>query len=299
MANVIIRILERPEDLKAIERLQAQVWLGSEIEIVPVHMLVAVVHNGGLVIGAYTVEQDGEAGELVGFVFGFPGLVMTPDGPQPKHHSHMMGVHPHYRGQQIGFALKRAQWQMVRHQGLSHITWTYDPLLSRNAHLNISRLGTVCNTYREDEYGSLRDGLNLGLPSDRFQVDWWVNSARVNRRLSSKARPTLDLAHYYAGGAQVLNPTRQDANGWPVPESEGLPITHIDPVERPILLVEIPSDFLALKAASTELAAAWRWQTRSLFITLFQMGYLVTDFIYLPGVHPRSFYVLTYGESTL
>jgi predicted GNAT superfamily acetyltransferase len=63
--------------------------------------------------------------------------------------------------------------------------------------------------------------------------------------------------------------------------------------------VEIPSDFHALKAASTDLAVAWRWHTRGLFTTLFQTGYLVTDFVYLPGTHPRSFYVLTYGESTL
>lgn len=297
--KVSIRILEHPDELAEVERLQAQVWTGSEVEIVPVHMLVAVVHNGGLVIGAFVAEEGEPAGKLAGFVFGFPGLVQTPDGLHLKHHSHMMGVHPQYRGQQIGFALKRAQWQMVRHQGLNHITWTYDPLLSRNAHLNITRLGTVCNTYLEDEYGTLRDGLNLGLPSDRFQVDWWVNSARVNRRLSRSARPALDLAHYYAGGAQVLNPTRQDASGWPVPGGEDFATAQIDPAERPLLLVEIPSDFHALKAASTELAAAWRKHTRRLFTELFQMGYLVTDFVYLPGTHPRSFYVLTYGESTL
>jgi predicted GNAT superfamily acetyltransferase len=299
VVKVTIRILEDPHALAAVERLQAKVWTGSEIEIVPVHMLVAAIHNGGLVIGAYAASEDG-AEELVGFVFGFPGLVQTPDGPQPKHHSHMMGVHPQYRGQQIGFSLKRAQWQMVRHQGLDRITWTYDPLLSRNAYLNITRLGAVCNTYLEDEYGSLRDGLNLGLPSDRFQVDWWLNSSRVNRRLSRRARAQLDLANYYAGGAELLNPTRQDPGGWPIPpRDEDTLAAQIDPAERPLLLLEIPADFHALKAASVELAAAWRQHTRRLFSGLFGKGYLATDFVYLPGTSPRSFYVLAYGESTL
>ena len=95
-----------------------------------------------------------------------------------------------YRDSGIGFALKRAQWQMVRHQDLDHITWTYDPLLSRNAYLNIARLGAVCSTYRRSEYGEMRDGLNVGLPSDRFQVDWWLNSHRVQRR-SANARASL------------------------------------------------------------------------------------------------------------
>jgi predicted GNAT superfamily acetyltransferase len=76
-----------------------------------------------------------------------------------------IGIDPDQRDAGIGFALKRAQWQMVRHQGLDHITWTYDPLLSRNAYLNIAKLGAVCNTYRRSEYGDMRDGNAL---SDRF-----------------------------------------------------------------------------------------------------------------------------------
>ena len=98
--------------------------------------------------------------------------------------------------QGMGFALKRAQWQMVRYQGIDRITWTFDPLLSRNAWLNITRLGAVCNTYLRDFYGKMADVLNQGLPTDRFDVDWWVNSQRVNRRLSRRRRNDLTLIHY-------------------------------------------------------------------------------------------------------
>ena len=185
-----IRILEEPEEMSAVEQLQREVWPGSETDIVPAHLLITAVHNGGVVLGAF--DED----KLVGFVFGFPGIESTPDGPRPKHCSHMAGVLASHRDRGLGFALKRAQWQMVRHQGLDHMTWTYDLLLSRNAYLNISRLGAVCSTYRRSEYGEMRDGLNAGLPSDRFQVDWWLNTQRVERRLGKRRAPAAD-----AGGA--------------------------------------------------------------------------------------------------
>jgi len=284
-----------------IEELQRVVWPGSETEIVPGHLLITAAHNGGLAIGAFLPSEDGEALEkMIGFVFGFAGLYFTPDGPRPKHCSHMLGVLPEHRNTGIGFALKRAQWQMVRHQGIDRITWTYDPLLSRNAHLNITRLGAVCNTYQRDAYGNLRDGLNVGLSTDRFEVDWWINTQRVQRRLSRRPRLQLDLAHFLAAGAHIVGSAQENAQGWLVPSSSlaSLPEMGLGAVS-PLLLVEIPSDFLALKQADPNLASAWRFHTRTLFEDLFQRGYLVTDFIFLPGRHPRSYYVLSHGDSTL
>ena len=68
-------------------------------------------------------------------------------------------------------------------RGIDLITWTYDPLLARNVQLNIAKLGAVCNTYLANLYGEMRDGLNAGLPSDRFQLDWWIATRRVADRL--------------------------------------------------------------------------------------------------------------------
>ena len=178
MNEWILHILETPEEMTAVEQLQRLVWAAPDIEIVPKDILLAMVHNGGVAIGAYLGT------DLIGVTFGFPGTYATPDGPRLKHHSHILAVHPDWASKGIGFALKRAQWQMVRKQGIDRITWTYDPLLSRNAHLNIARLGAVCSTYLRSEYGEMKDGLNAGLPSDRFQVDWWINTTRVWRRIS-------------------------------------------------------------------------------------------------------------------
>jgi predicted GNAT superfamily acetyltransferase len=289
-----IKILDTPAEMESVEQLQRQVWPGSETDVVPSHLLVTAAHNGGLVIGAYLPGDSPE--RLVGFVFGFPGLYFTPDGPRPKHCSHMLGVDPQLRDQGLGFALKRAQWQMVRHQGLDLITWTYDPLLSRNAYLNIAKLGAVCNKYRRDVYGEMRDDLNQGLASDRFEVDWWVNSGRVERRLSKKARLRLDLAHFLAAGAEIINPSGENGRDWPTPGP--LP-PQPSGDDLPLLLVEIPADFQALKSADRDLARAWREHTRSLFENLFAAGFLVTDFVFLPGRHPRSYYVLSHGDRTL
>jgi len=277
-----IRLIETPEEMALVEALQRLVWPGSETDVVPAHLLLTAAHNGGLVLGALAAQG------LVGFAFGFPGFYETPDGPRLKHCSHMLGIHPDWRDRGLGFALKRAQWQLVRRQGVDRITWTYDPLISRNAYLNISRLGAVCNTYRRSEYGEMRDGLNAGLPSDRFQVDWWVHSRRVERRLGRRPRPALTIDQYLASeppliaartGADFLHPARD------LPRLEGA-----------LLLVEIPPDFAALKRADLSLARDWRFYTREIFEEAFAGGYLATDFIHDRG---RSIYVLAQGGNRL
>jgi predicted GNAT superfamily acetyltransferase len=283
MAEWTIRLLEIPEEMTAVENLQRQIWTGSETDVIPAHMLLAVVHNGGLALGAF-VGTD-----LVGVAFGFPGIYPTPDGPRLNHHSHILGVLPGWSGKGVGFALKRAQWQVVRKQGIDRITWTYDPLLSRNAHLNISRLGAVCNTYLRSEYGEMRDGMNSGLPSDRFQVDWWLNTKRVERRLSRRPRPALALEHYLIAEATVLSALTA---GGSMPR----PLDNTPPLNGTLLLFEIPSDFMVIKTESLTLARDWRFYSREIFEDAFKIGYLVTDFI---RDKERSYYVLTHADSTL
>ena len=285
--RLTIRHLESPEEMTSVEILQKQVWSGSDIEIVPTHMLLSAVHGGGVLLGAY----DGDV--LVGFVFGFPGFELKADQMELQHCSHMAGVLPDYRDSGVGFLLKRAQWQMVRRQGIERITWTYDPLQSRNDKLNIAKLGAVCNTYFPNYYGELRDEINQGMPTDRFQVDWWLNSSRVKRRLSKYPRKKLDLAHYLSANITRLNETQLDPAGLIAPRPIEISVS-----SEPLLLLEIPADYPAIKTADPVLAFEWRMHTRSIFQDVFAAGYLVTDFVYLPGSQPRSYYVLSYGEGT-
>lgn len=284
MPRYTIRLLEKPEDMIAVVELQRIVWPGSETDVIPAHVLITAAHNGGLVLGAY------EGDTLTGYVFGFPGIDMLPDGAQLKHCSHQLAVRPDARDAGLGFTLKRAQWQMLRQQGLTHATWTFDPLLSRNANLNIAKLGATCNTYLRSYYGEMIDGLNFGLPTDRFQVDWWLISRRVERRLGNHPRGALTLEHTLQAGCQPLYAPQAHRDGL-LPPPEQIP-----PFSENIIAVEIPPDFTALKAADMELAHDWRVYTREVFEAAFSSGYIVTDFIF---EHGRSFYVLSHGEATL
>jgi len=123
---------------------------------------------------------------------------------------------------------------------------------------------------------------------------------RVNRRLSRRPRQSLDLAHFLAAGTEVLNPTQMGADGQPHPtlDDQGNVMPSQDDLPA-ICLVEIPSDFPGLKTVNPGLALDWRLHIRAVFQNLFARDYLVTDFVHLPGTMARSFYVLSYGESTL
>jgi predicted GNAT superfamily acetyltransferase len=111
----------------------------------------------------------------------------------------------------------------------------------------------------------------------------------------------LNLPQYFQAGAELLNPTNIMENGLPYPPSIKQPYSRIEDQQEQtaMFLVEIPADFQSLKAMDLPLGLEWRIQTRGLFESLFANGYLVTDFVFLPGAHPRSFYVLSHGERTL
>ena len=289
--SIELRSLSTARELEWTTQIHASIW--SEDDIVPTHILLAMVHNGGTAIGAF----DGE--KMVGFVFGFPGLQQHRGETRVKHCSHEMAVLPEYRDSGLGYKLKRAQWQLVRQQGLEWITWTYDPLQTRNAFLNISKLGAVCNTYFREYYGEMTDSMNAGLSSDRFQVDLWVNSKRVEKRMSRQPRRRLDLAHFLAAEAVVLNTTALDDNDFAVPQQDELPLIE-NPETRPALvLFEVPANIQQIKTVDMNLARQWRGYSRIVFELLFHNHYIVTDVVYLPGVHPRAYYVLSQGNSTL
>ncbi|HEY44203.1 MAG TPA: hypothetical protein G4O11_09500 [Anaerolineae bacterium] len=223
-------------------------------------------------------------------MFGFLGTTEFSEGHPAsenlKHCSHQLGVHPDYRNRSIGYRLKLAQRRAVLEQGLQLATWTYDPLLSLNGYFNVRRLGVVCNRYIRDAYGSMRDGLNVGLPSDRFDVDWWVDSSRVIERVEERSR-LPELSDYQKQGAVVLNPAHRGEKGLVYPPD------HFSSPENTLALVEIPSDFLRLKDIDFELAQVWKFQTREIFESAFAADYKVSDFLFTrEREEPRSYYLL-------
>ena len=283
--RVQIRSLGTMEEYHACEEIQRLAWSAGDDEVVPAHLLLAISQKGGLLLGAFAQNQpNGRGPRLVGFVMGLLALreLLRP-GSTPTdvlcHYSHMLGVHPDWWGQGIGYRLKLAQREAVLAQGLALITWTFDPLERRNASLNFAKLGTVCRTYIANLYGELRDGLNKGLPSDRFEVDWWLHSQRVKRRIAGE-RPDFDVM---ARGIPVINPATSGANGLSRPSKASMTL------KGKSLLVEVPADFQALKQADLSLARDWRDETRAIFQTAFAQGYSATEYLRQGG---RSYYLL-------
>lgn len=154
-----------PTDLNALELLQQRVWGCAANEIVPAHLLQAHQHHGACVLEA---RLDGK---LVGLLYAFPG----PPGSDYLY-SHLAAIDPEMQGRGYGRQLKLAQASWARERGYRRIVWTFDPLQASNARLNIGRLGAVCRRYLVDYYGELDDELNRGVPTDRFEVDWWLGS---------------------------------------------------------------------------------------------------------------------------
>jgi len=151
------RVLRTADELAVLPPFEHRIWGGEDA--VSVNMLVAVVAEGGVAIGAF----DGD--EIVGSVFGFP----THD-PSVLH-SHYMAVHPAWRRRGMAVQLKQHQRTWCVERGITGMRWTYDPLQLANAHLNLVALGAVGVTYHENHYGTL-GGINGDLPSDRLTVFW-------------------------------------------------------------------------------------------------------------------------------
>ena len=287
-ATLQYRNLTTPEECLQSEELQRAVWGEYDLHVIPWRLTLDLIHGGSLVLGAY----DGET--LVGFIIGFLGTDhKSPNRPamaRLKHTSHIMGVHPDYRDAGVGFILKSMQRDHAIQQGVRLVTWTYDPLQSRNAYLNIRRLGAVCNDYIREYYGKMEDEINMGIPSDRFRVEWWVTSNHVKNRLES-GRASSDLAALLSSGAKKLNSTELNSKGILEPIDGDLELGGSTE------LVEIPSDINALREIDPDLAISWRFHTRKAFEVAFKSGFMITDFLFIKDEKlPRSYYVLSFGE---
>jgi len=258
---VIIRRLKTHREYLDAEDIQRIVWHFPEREVIPLNELVVAQKNGGHVLGAF------ENGRMVAFCFGVPGFR---DG-RVYHYSRMLGVLPGRQDAGIGRKLKLTQRRLVREQGLDLVKWTFDPLQSRNAYLNIEKLGCVIREYVVNIYGRSGSRFNRGLDTDRFVVEWWIASKRVADRLAGRAKsPTLD-------------------------DGLALPPATARPRERRVT-IEIPSDIDAVKKAGVRRAQAWRFRTRALFLACFRRGYVAHGFATgLDGRERRSLYLLEKG----
>ncbi len=224
--------------------------------------MIGAQHQGGLVLGAY----DGE--RMVGVLFGFTSL----DKGVPYHYSHIIGVLKQYQSRGVGYRLKLAQRRHILRQGQSLVKWTYDPLQAGNGYFNIRKLGAICRVYRRNLYGSLDDSLNRGRLTDRFEVEWWLNSKRVRDRILGKLeRPTI--ASVLDKGGQFANWSVRTRSRWRLPTGTRLGL------KSKRVLVEIPENIVRVGGSSVQAARDWTMHVRKVFEHYFYRGYAATDLL--------------------
>ena len=266
------------DSCRYLQEVHRRIWTGSAgIDIIPSHVLITLAKNGGLVLGAYAPDGPAETGGMVGFIIGWLATIPETEGqttpPKLKHCSHIAGVLPDWQGQSIGARLKMAQRESVLAQGVTdHATWTYDPMYWVNGRMNVHRLGALCAAYKRNVYGDMDDDLNVGVPTDRCQVDWYLRSPRVEHALAEgRQDPPWDTT------AMQILPTTQTAPGLAAPGPYHLLLDG-----RPIAL-PLPADVAALRRQDKALLVAWRLFLREVLEEAFGAGYAMVDCIQLPS----------------
>ena len=159
--QITVQKLTDFSELNSARKIFDRTWglsVGTEITS---NLLLAMLYSGSYLSGAFLDNK------LVGAAFAFPA---TNNGLHL--HSHMTAVLDEFRDKGIGYALKIDQWNWAKKHRYSYLSWTFDPLVRRNAKLNVVKLGVDISAYHPNFYGEMPDALNAGDESDRLMVLW-------------------------------------------------------------------------------------------------------------------------------
>jgi len=267
------RKLEKPEEFRQALEVHRAVW-GDEG--VPTTLQRALQDNGGLVLGAFADI----------YLAGFALSVLGWDGTTLYQYSHVTAVRPEYQNHHLGFRLKAFQRDEVLKLGLSEIRWTFDPLQSRNARLNVRLLGGVPDRYFIHYYGQMPDTLNRDLESDRVRLRWELTTPRVEERLAGKYPTAEDDVALWKRSTAIVE-TEVGEKGLRVPAAVSEP-------SGALAHLEIPFDLAAVREHQPDSLRSWRHAVRDGFRAAFDMGYQVDDFAVVSEAHERrSFYFLS------
>ena len=248
-----IRELNTLEEYQACVALQDETWGDGFTERVPTAILRVSQKIGGVTAGAF--DNDGR---MLGFVFGMTGV----RNGRLAHWSDMLAVRTEVRGQHLGEQLKQYQREHVRALGVEVMYWTFDPLVARNAHFNINKLGARASEYVEDMYGSNTGSTLHGpVPTDRFVAEW---------DLTRPFTPVTGSDLPAAGDMQapLVNPL--DDHGRPVVRDVGTPDT---------VRLQVPADSESLRAQGRDLPLVWRLAVRRSVLPFLGRGYVISRFV--------------------
>jgi predicted GNAT superfamily acetyltransferase len=236
-AGVEVRALTELAELDAAAELFSDIWApASNGPVVSAEMMRALGNAGNYVVGAFD-----RAGCMAGACVGFFTEPM-----RRALHSHIAGVVPAAQHRNVGFALKLHQRAWTLSRELPTVTWTFDPLVRRNAYLNLTKLAAVAQEYLPNFYGAMNDRINGSDETDRLLVTWPLTADSVARACAGHAA-VADRRSWLSTGARVWLDRGSRA----------------EPVRRPHVgegcgLVAVPDDIEKLRFADRALAGDWR-----------------------------------------
>lgn len=249
-AGVEIRILNRVDEFAQVTALFQSIWTAQPGRSpVNVETLRALSKAGSYVGGAF------EGDELVGACFGF---FAAPE--RRALHSHIAGVSARMRGRNVGFALKVHQRSWALEHGLDEISWTFDPLISRNAYFNLVKLAATPTGYLRNFYGQMSDALNGADDTDRMLVTWYLHDPAVSAacRGSAQEAPSAPAESLLAREQDVVPVMRETS--------------------ARLVRVALPRDIESLRRTDPELATRWRLALRETLGDLMDEGAHVLSF---------------------
>lgn len=255
--GVAIAVSRSEQD--AVRAVFDETWpTSSEGTQVTPNLLHALVHSGSYA----SLAVDRSTGEPVGAALGFPGHTDSVPG-RLYLHSHMAAVRPELRNRRIGTALKLHQRWWAMSQAIPVISWTFDPLVRRNAFLNVMRLGVEVRDYHPDFYGHMDDAINAGDRTDRL-VAWWI--------VDSPQAALAAAGDLHAPDEASLRAVARDL----LADVSGEPVRGRDPSAEDTVLVALPDDIVAIRQADPERALRWRLAVREALQAAYSAGLRVS-----------------------
>ncbi|WHY83939.1 GNAT family N-acetyltransferase [Neobacillus novalis] len=251
--TITFKRIEELKDIMKVVELQAEIW-SSEI-VSPQPQLVASIHHGGILVGAFAEEK------LVGFSYGFAGF--NNEGPYLV--SHMTGILPEYQNAGIGYHLKLKQREWAIDYGYKKIVWTYDPLEVRNGYFNVCKLGAYSKRYIPSYYGELNDKLNKGLPTDRLLIEWDICTKRVENAILGMSKNQIENLY-----ETLINCEQASEFSSPIP------LKIKDKYSQAGFRVPVPSNIQFIKQQKPEVAHEWRYAVRAAITEAFSKDYIIT-----------------------
>jgi predicted GNAT superfamily acetyltransferase len=266
----IVNSLNRYEDLQEVLTLQNLVFGEANPTHLSLQTLIDYQHNGQHLLGIF------DRGQLFGFLVAWLGTYAQNHNRPAMSHLKLVleriAIHPDYRNSGLATQLLHSLYEIANKQAIRLVTSVFSPLNGRMASLMVNKMGGLGRYYLPDHYPTQAMNTSPVLTSSQLEIEWWITQNRVVERLFGK-RCSLTLTQYLQAQIPIINPSGLN-NGVTIPMENSVKLA-----DESMILVEIPLEYAKMTITHPKLAEAWSLHIDSIFRQVFQMGYVITDFL--------------------